>query len=155
MDHLIAGISAFLISICTYFNGCHKVPQQITNSQTFKVKHAIYLTASQSSTLKAVQEQIKTESNMPKGEKPFFGEVISINKNSLVVQLPSLVNPNQKRGEAVVSKLTIKLNSSVQYSGGTFSDIQNGTKIAGIGKPASDGSITASRIEIKDSVPTK
>ena len=66
-----------------------------------------------------------------------------------------MINPNQKKGVAVVNKLTIRLNNSVQYSGGTFSDIQKGTKIAGIGKPASDGSITASRIEIKDSVPTK
>lgn len=154
MDHLIAGISAFLISICTYFNGCHKVSSQVTNSQTVNVKHSIYLTASQSSTLKAVQKQIKTESNMPKGVKPFFGEVISINKNSLIVQLPAMVNSSPKKGVAVVSKVTIELNSLVQYSGGTFSDIKKGTKIAGIGKPASDGSITASQIEIKSPIPT-
>ena len=89
-------------------------------------------------------EQRKKELAIPKGQKPFFGKVTNVKDSVLTIQ-----------SAGMTKTLTIKLDKTTIYSGGKQSDITNEVKVAGIGKTNSDGSLTAVKLEIKPSSPTK
>lgn len=85
--------------------------------------------------------------NMPSGSTPIFGQVTAISGNTVTVQRMS------RNGNGTT--ITVDLTSSTQYTGGSQSTIQNGTRIAGYGTKNSDGSINAEKITINPSFPTR
>lgn len=85
--------------------------------------------------------------NMPSGSKPIFGLVTAVSGNTLTIQ-------RQSRNGSGTS-ITVDLSSATQFSGGSQSNIQNGTKIAGYGTANSDGSVNAQRITINPTFPTR
>ena len=89
-------------------------------------------------------EQRKKELAIPKGQKPFFGKVTNVKDSVLTIQ-----------SAGMTKTLTIKLDKTTIYSGGKQSDIDKDINIAGIGKINSDNSVTATKLEIKQTVPTK
>lgn len=87
--------------------------------------------------------------NMPAGSKPIFGDVTAVNSNTLTVQMQS------RKGSGTTTTLTVDLTSSTQYTGGSQSTIKNGTRIAGYGTANSNGSITAEKLTINPTFPTR
>jgi len=85
--------------------------------------------------------------NMPAGSKPIFGDVTIVNGNTLTIKRQS------RNGSGTT--ITVDLTSSTQYTGGSQSDIQMGTRIAGYGTANSDGSINAEKITINPTFPTR
>ena len=81
--------------------------------------------------------------NMPQGSTPIFGQVSAVSGNQLTIQRKS------RNGNGTT--ITVDLTSSTQYSGGSQSDIQTGTRIGGYGTANSDGSINAQQIMINPS----
>ncbi len=104
-------------------------------------------------------EQKRKGADIPEGQQPFFGKVTSVNGSMLTIQ--SLIVTNQENTSTVsptsgiTKTLIVKLDNETTYSGGKQSDISKNTRIAGIGKTNNDGSITAIKLEIKPSLPTK
>lgn len=83
--------------------------------------------------------------NMPSGSIPIFGQVTAVNGSTLTVQRQS------RNGSGTT--ITIDLTSSTQYTGGSQSSIQTGTRIGGYGTTNSDGSINAEQIMINPTFP--
>jgi|GEM_PF-2770086 hypothetical protein len=80
--------------------------------------------------------------NMPDGSKPFFGQVTVVSGSQITIS---------SRNSTTV-KVTI--SDSTSFSGGTKDNLTSGTKIAGIGTSNSDGSITATKIQINPTMPS-
>ena len=81
--------------------------------------------------------------NMPQGSTPIFGQVTAVSGNQITVQRQS------RNGNG--TSITVTLSSSTQYTGGSQSNIQIGTRIGGYGTANSDGSINAQQITINPS----
>jgi hypothetical protein len=126
MDGFIAAIVGFFLSIGAFFQGGQLAPTQPVNETT---KQA------------SISANAPYEVALKEGEEPFFGKVIDVKDTTLVVQTP--VKTNGK------NTLIVKIDKSTSYLDGKQSDIIKDTNIAGIGKLNKDGSINASKIQIK------
>ena len=95
--------------------------------------------------------------NLPQGERPFFGTVTGVSGSTLTIQTQGRRGPNGSTPAATPGSpqtLTVNLDSATTYSGGVQSDIAANTRIAGVGRTNSDGSITAVSIQINPTMPT-
>lgn len=80
--------------------------------------------------------------NMPDGSKPFFGQITAVSGSQITIS--SRNNTTAK----------VTFSDATSFGGGTKNNLSSGTKIAGIGTSNSDGSITATKIQINPTMPS-
>ena len=118
--------------------------QNIIKLQSVQQSNITNAPSPQHAETKGNLEQKRKGADIPEGQKPFFGKVISVKGSILTIQ-----------SIGTTETLTVKLDKTTIYSGGKQSDINNEVKVAGIGKTNSDGSITAVKLEIKPTTSTR
>lgn len=138
MDQIMAGIIAFFMGIGSFFQFGQAPTPQSTN-----------LTTQQSTTPAAkIDEYAKKYENIYKeGARPFFGQVIEVKKSEIIIEVTTNMNTANTTNEK--SRLNIKIDNSTSFIGGKQSDITKSSKVAGIGKMNKDGSLTASKLQVK------
>ena len=97
--------------------------------------------------------------NIPSGQKPFFGQVASVSGSTLTITTHTMNRgasspEGSSASSASPTTITVTLTSSTTFSGGTESTLASGVRIFGYGTPNSDGSITATNIQINPTRPT-
>lgn len=154
MHNFFAGIMGFFVGMGAFFHHGQGLPAQTNQTQTSQ-QAAVSGTPPQ----QGMMGRGRGMMNWQNGQRPFFGTVTSVNGNTLTVEMrmpmmrfnyPS-VTPSITPG--ATQTVTVKLDSSTKYDGGSQSDIKTNTKIAGIGKLNSDNSITATEIRINATLP--
>jgi hypothetical protein len=82
--------------------------------------------------------------NLPPGSRPFFGTVASVSGSQITI------SGHSRNSSSTVSTI-IDITGSTQFTGGSQSSIISGARVAGVGTVNSDGSITASSLQINPS----
>ena len=155
MHNLFAGLMGFFMGFGAMFHGGNPaIPH--TQAQT-NLQANVSPNASPSGKFKGMGRRM----NLSQGERPFFGTVTNVNGSTLTLQMqmpmmrfrrnPS-ITPTISLPEP--QTITVTVDSSTQYTGGSLSDITTNTKIAGVGKVNSDGSIAALQIRINPPMPS-
>ncbi len=147
MNNILGGIIGFFISLTSLFHGVNGVAAS-THSPIKSPPQVNISTNSSTSADKRDIVNYDQRKNLPAGEKPFFGTIESINGSTLTIRTQFRGRTNLQITPRVPKSLTVNLDTSTQYIGGTQSTLQINTKIAGIGKINSDDSITAIKITI-------
>ena len=142
MNNLFAGILAFFVSI---FHGGTAKP--VTAMQPSTIQQQNVSGPSSGSTR-------NRNSNLPAGEQRFFGTVTTINGNTITLQTQMRRAPSGTPTTTSEPTRTITLDSSTTYAGGTQSDITVNTRIAGVTKTNTDGSLTAVSVQINPTITT-
>lgn len=156
MHSLFAGLMGIFASVGTFFHGGQPAKQPMMNG--------VYMntTATVSGTITPGYERGGRGMMNTNGERPFFGIVTAVSGSTITIgmQRPIMM---MKREDTTLTPtitppaaktITITVDSSTTYIGGSLSDITTGIKIAGIGKTTSDTAITAAKIEINPTMPS-
>lgn len=157
MNNIFAGIMGILMSISAVF---HTGAIAHTNHPSTIQEASVSATPAPSGYIHRGFGHGRGKS-MINGLRPFFGTVTSVNGSTLTIQMIFLargflrstsITPTITPGGT--QTLTIDLDNSTTYIGGSQGDITINTKIAGIGKVNSDGSITATQVRIHPTMPS-
>ena len=96
--------------------------------------------------------------NLPAGQKRFFGTVTNVVGSTLTVQMQMIRRPSGSPSPATSpgaeQTVTVNLDSSTTYTGGSQADITTNTRVAGVGTSNNDGSLTAINIQINPTMPS-
>jgi len=95
-------------------------------------------------------------SNIPAGSKPFFGQIASVDGSKITISSPMRNRNNATTGEAAIgssASVSVTLTSGTTFTGGSKSDLANGTRVFGYGVANSDGSVVATNIQINPTMP--
>lgn len=155
MHNVFAGMMGVWMGLSSMFHGGHGLTNNPSHMQQMRQAVLSGTPVPTGTWHKGMGRGMK----LPAGEKPFFGTVTAVNGNTLTVQMtfpgrgfkmhpsvtPTVTPPAPQT-------LTITLDASTQYKNGAASDITVNTKIAGIGKTNSDGSMTAVMVTINPSM---
>ena len=102
--------------------------------------------------------------NIPAGSKPFFGQVASINGDTVTITSmsrrggsangdPSAAAATTAASAPTTTTVSVTLTGSTVFSGGTKDAIVSGVRLFGYGTTNADGSITATNIQINPTRP--
>ncbi|HWY79687.1 MAG TPA: hypothetical protein VNW29_04995 [Candidatus Sulfotelmatobacter sp.] len=161
MHNFFAGLMGFFMGFGSFFHGGHGLPIHVNQTQSTQQATASGTPDSSSSGMMERGFGHGKGMNLPIGQRPFFGTVTTVNGSKITVQMVMLgrgfrmnqsVTPTITLGTTQI--ITITLDSFTKYVGGSQSDIAVNTKIAGVGKLNSDGSITATQIRINATMPS-
>lgn len=156
MHNFIAGLMGLFMGLSSFFHGGHGLHAHTNQTQTNQQASG---TASPSGMIQRGFGRGRGM-NLPVGQRPFFGTVTAVNGSTLTVQMvlpgrPAFNNPSMTPSitPGATQTITVTLDSNTQYTGGSQSDITINSKIAGVGKVNSDGSITATQIRVNATMP--
>lgn len=159
MQHFFSGLMGFFVGLGAFFHGGQGLPPKSTQVQS--IQQAQLSSTPAPSGMMQRRYGAGRRMNLPSGERPFFGTVTMINGSSLTIQIAfpqrrMWINPSitPTITPGAVQSLIINLDSNTKYIGGAQSDIKVNTRIAGVGKANSEGSITATQIRINPNMPS-
>ncbi|HUD44653.1 MAG TPA: hypothetical protein VMR41_03880 [Patescibacteria group bacterium] len=159
MHNFIAGLMGFFVGVTSVFHGGAMPPAN--HPQTVVQANVSGTPATSSGAMRRGfgSRGFGRGVNIPVGEKPFFGTVTAVSGSILTIQTQPTIRMRPNAPTVTITPpptqtLTINLDSSTKYTGGSQSDITTNTKVAGIGKTNSDGSLTALQISINPTIPT-
>lgn len=154
MHNLFAGVFGIFAGIATFFHGGAAIAHSpATHMQTVQQASTSGTQASPSGLMK---KREGWDAKLPQGERPFFGTVTAVNGSTLTVQMRAIPVRRNNTTPTPTSPqtITITLTSATKYTGGSQSNITTNTRIAGIGKTNTDGSLTAIQVRINPTIPT-
>src|SRR5476651_450408 len=149
MHNFFAGMMGMFMGITSLFHGGGGLPHTQANVQ-----------ANLSGTPGAsASGMMRRGMRLPNGERPFFGMVTNVNGSTLTVQMQGRMmfrpkpsgtpsSPSATPSIGQPRTVTVTLDSATTYTGGAQADIKVNTKVAGVGKTANDGSLTAVSVQI-------
>ena len=164
MHGLLAGFMGFLMGATSFFHGGPgTTPHNYRTNTTAQTNISGTPAPAPSGMMRGRFGQGRGGMNLPGGERPFFGTVTTVNGSTLTLetQMGIMMRGGQGDDDAKPTitpraprTITVTLDSSTKYTGGTQSDITTNTKVAGIAKTNSDGSLTAVSIQINPTQPS-
>jgi hypothetical protein len=156
MHNFFAGFTALIMGVGSFFHMGQGLPAHQQNTQRV-------INATPSAFMERGFGRDDGE-NLPVGQRPFFGVVTAVNGSTLTVQI---VTPGRQMMNlsitptitpsvvpATPKTISIILDSNTKFVNGVQSDIKINTKIAGVGKVNSNGSLTATQVRINAQMPS-
>jgi hypothetical protein len=157
MHNLFAGLMGIFMGLGSFFHG-----GAATHHAQLRVQANVSGTPEASPSSMMSRDRFE---KLPAGERPFYGTVTAVNGSTLTVSLVRGLHlgDDKRTVNSTVNStatpptqtVTIHLDSSTKYTGGTQSDITTNTRIAGFGKSNSDGSLNAVSIIINPTTPSR
>jgi hypothetical protein len=154
MQNVLSGLLGFFMGFGSLFHGGQGLPVHQTPSQTNQQAPISGTPASSSGMMR------EKEIHIPAGDKGFFGTVTAINGSKLTLQTQRGMRGRPNSTNTLsgtpppATTVTITLDETTAYTGGAQADIAINTKLAGYGKPNSDESINAIKIQINPQIPS-
>lgn len=158
MHSLIAGFMGFFMGFGGFFHGGASVPHNANQAQITQQASISGMPRFGRGGKRGFGDD-PGRMGLQDDEQRFFGLVTAVNGSTITVQMQGMMwRPSGTITPTITPRVqrtfTITLDSGTAYTGGSATDIVTNTRVAGIARKNSDGSLTAISVQINPTVPT-